>query len=37
MDKLKSQYEVKLKEIVQVNKSTIMEKEQKWTEEKKHL
>lgn len=37
MDKLKSHYEIKLKEIVQLNKSTIIEKENKWTEEKHHL
>jgi len=31
------QFDQKLKEIIQINKTAVTEKERKWTDEKKHL
>lgn len=37
IDRLKAQYDQKLKEIIKLNKSQFQEKEKKWNEEKKNL
>jgi hypothetical protein len=37
IEKLKQQYEQKLKEIIKLNKSQFQDKEKKWNDEKRNL